>query len=437
VTFAKPTDTPGQPLNVIYAEHILQLIGVLTGQIDGGALQFLGQVAAPATAPTVTLSAGALNGSYEWGTYWITGAADGTGSYAVTGRTTPSPYSTAQALANQQGTVSIAGQAIPTGVVGWGVVRNQAGGGTWYEVPGSEQFMNNAGVMPTSFVDNVADGNLVTAAPATNTTGTYLSGYLRLDGGAPNPQTVLSSVKFGAASGGTYNGNIQTSKSDQYPALQWFSGTTLTNQIIVDVNGKIVYIDGEVVFRKAPNGAQTMLVDTNGNMALSGDANVYGLSTSVVGTFLFADNTGNNGIDILRTDGSNILYLLPWGKGTGANTTIDTVAIGTGGGTANLQVGGSIQANGNPVVEAPSGGTKIQSGAVSVGAGSNATATVTFPTAFSTTPVVVITPQAFTDEYSYAGGQFPFAVQNISSTGFQVIADQNTATAYSWIAIAN
>jgi hypothetical protein len=226
--FVNPTDTPGQPLNVIFAEHIKQLINVFTGQRDGGALTLLGQVAPPGTAPTVTLSAGTLNGSYEWGTYWITGIEDGAGGVSVTGRTTPSPYSAAQTLANQQGTVSIAGQAIPTGVVGWGVVRNQAGGATWYEVPGSEQFMNTVGNMPASYVDNTPDANLVTAAPASNTTGTTLTG-------------LVATIEAGTGIVVTQNGVIDTISLDA-------ATTALTKYLRTDNGAGVQTVPNEVDF---------------------------------------------------------------------------------------------------------------------------------------------------------------------------------------------
>jgi hypothetical protein len=153
------------------AADIQQLINILQALYDAGPLSFLGSVSAPSTAPTATLSSGSLNGSYQWGTYWITGIPNGSGGVNVTGRTTPSPYSTSISLTNQQGTVSISGQGIPQGVIGWGVVRNHAGGSVWYEVPGSEQF-NLSGLMPVTFIDNTSDANLITSAPSTNTTGT-------------------------------------------------------------------------------------------------------------------------------------------------------------------------------------------------------------------------------------------------------------------------
>ena len=153
------------------AADIQQLINILQAIYDAGPLHLLGAVPAPSAAPAVTLSSGSLNGSYQWGTYWITGIPNGAGGVNVTGRTTSSPYSTTQSLTNQQGTVSISGQGIPQGVIGWGVVRNHAGGSVWYEVPGSEQF-NLSGSIPVTFIDNTPDANLTTAAPSTNTTGT-------------------------------------------------------------------------------------------------------------------------------------------------------------------------------------------------------------------------------------------------------------------------
>lgn len=190
---------------------------MFTALWDGGALSFLGPVAGSASAPTVTLSAGSLNGSYEWGFYWITGIPDGTGAYNVTGRTTPSPYSTAQTLTNQEGVVSIAGIAIPTGVVGWGVVRNQAGGATWYEVPGSEQFLNASGAMPTTYTDDMADANLVTDAPATNTTGTSfteLFANLLVANGVATFEAGAKITTAGAAHSFTWQYNPTTNSLD-------------------------------------------------------------------------------------------------------------------------------------------------------------------------------------------------------------------------------
>lgn len=173
----KPTDQSGQPLNVIYAEDVGQFADLLTGIRDGGALSLLAPLVAPA-APSVTLQSGAITGTgYQWAVYWITGAMDGTNGAHIVGRT---PYGTltgAQSLTAQQATISISGLTAPTGAIGWGVARNKSPGGTtsgWYTVPGSEQFLSIAGTMPASFVDNVADGSLVSLAPTTNTTGTTL-----------------------------------------------------------------------------------------------------------------------------------------------------------------------------------------------------------------------------------------------------------------------
>lgn len=172
-----PTDQSGQPLNTVYAEDIQQLVNVLTGLADGGALSLLGPVTDPvAYTPGITLSAGSLTGAYKWAFYWITGLKDGTNTAHVTGRTLMSTPTATQNPSAQQGTVSISGITVPTGVIGWGVARTKAGGSTYYLVPGSEQFTSIAGTMPATFVDNVADGSLVTTVQASNTTGTSLGG---------------------------------------------------------------------------------------------------------------------------------------------------------------------------------------------------------------------------------------------------------------------
>lgn len=170
------------------AADLDQLVQSLVGALDGGAMSLLTPVSAPSAAPAVTLAAGSVTGTgYQWGTYWITGIPDGTGAYHVTGRTTISPLTAAQSMSAQEATVSIAGESLPTGVVGWGVVRNQSAGATWYEVPGSEQFLSLAGAMPTTYVDDTADADLVTPAPSSNTTGTSMEGIFSLSTGSAVP----------------------------------------------------------------------------------------------------------------------------------------------------------------------------------------------------------------------------------------------------------
>lgn len=207
--FYLPTDTAGQALNTVYAEDVAQLVRALTGQLDAGSLSLLGPVPAPSAAPTVTLAAGGVTGTgYQWGTYWITGIPDGTGTYHVTGRTTISPLTAAQALSAQEATVSIAGETVPTGAIGWGVVRNQSAGSTWCEVPGSEQFLSLAGAMPTTYVDDTPDADLVTDAPATNSTGTTLAAILSLLSGSSISGTVNGSARTWSSAGDTFDGPV-------------------------------------------------------------------------------------------------------------------------------------------------------------------------------------------------------------------------------------
>ena len=170
----KPTDRSGQPLNVVYAEDVSQLVDAFTGQRSVGALTPLGQIAVPAGAPTITLQSGSLTGAYKWEVYWIDGVMDGTNTPHINGRTTPGAATTTQNPASQQATVSIAALTPPTGVIGWGVARTLASGTTFLLVPGSEQFLSIAGTMPATFIDNTPDGSLVTPVQATNTTGTTI-----------------------------------------------------------------------------------------------------------------------------------------------------------------------------------------------------------------------------------------------------------------------
>lgn len=178
--FFKPTDTQGVPLNKVFAEDTNQLVNVLSGVADAGAMSLFAPVATPSSAPTVALASGGITGtSYQWGFYWITGIQDGRGTLTsnnVAGRTPYGTLTVAQSLSAQQATVSLPAGSPPTGAIGWGVARNKSGGATWYTVPGSEQFLNAVGNMPATFADNVSDASLVTLAPTLNTTGTTLPG---------------------------------------------------------------------------------------------------------------------------------------------------------------------------------------------------------------------------------------------------------------------
>lgn len=178
IAFYKSTDQIGQALNTVYAEDVGQLVDVFSGQRDAGAMSLLGPLPTPNQAPTTALAAGAITGTaYQWALYWITGIQDGTGAAHIQGRTPFGTLSGGQALTAQKATITLpGGLTVPTGAIGWGVARNKSAGATWYSVPGSEQFLSLVGSMPSSFLDNVVDGALVTLAPTANTTGTSLTG---------------------------------------------------------------------------------------------------------------------------------------------------------------------------------------------------------------------------------------------------------------------
>lgn len=172
----KPTNQAGQPLNTLYAQDIAQFINSLTGQMDVGGLSLLGPVTDPtAFTPAITLSTGGLTGAYKWAFYWITGIQDGVGGNHIVGRTLMGTPTTTQNPSSQRATVDISSAgAQPTGVIGWGVCRTKAGGSTYYLVPNSEQFLSGAGTLASTYVDNAADGTLVTTVQAVNTTGSTI-----------------------------------------------------------------------------------------------------------------------------------------------------------------------------------------------------------------------------------------------------------------------
>jgi hypothetical protein len=67
-------------------------------------------------------------------------------------------------------------------------------------------------------------------------------------------------VTVGASSGGTYNGNTHFSVSDQFPSIQWLSGSTGKTQLICNVNDASMYFDaaGGFNIRDSLNGTTVL-----------------------------------------------------------------------------------------------------------------------------------------------------------------------------------
>lgn len=200
-------------------------------------------------------------------------------------------------------------------------------------------------------------GHLNYAGTLPNSATTQLGGIQWRHGGngVLTESLYLTTNSTGGLTGGTYG-------VWSYPFGNWiyaFDPVTGTGHFYGAIgfnNASGIALNvGSNIFDQSTSGilgGGRMVIEAEGNELdiLNSAGSAYGSIMALaayfqnVGTVVFANNTGNNSIDILRTDGGSNLYLLPWGKGAGNNTTIDTVNIGGGGGTANLRVSGTISA---------------------------------------------------------------------------------------------
>jgi len=81
-------------------------------------------------------------------------------------------------------------------------------------------------------------------------------------GGITYLATETDEVRIGAASGGTYNGNTYIITDDQYPSVNFRTGTTISSRIYADVSGNDLYVDAEgtIVLRDYASGTPVNLV---------------------------------------------------------------------------------------------------------------------------------------------------------------------------------
>lgn len=114
-------------------------------------------------------------------------------------------------------------------------------------------------------------------------------------------------------------------------------------------------------------------------------------------------------------------------------------------GSGNVTFTGLVKAGGSyNLLQALSGGYKIQSGTVITSAtnGTAVNAQVTFPVAFSSAPVVFLTPVNSVNtsqigESTPANSYDPFSVYGASTTGFTIVSNQSGAFTYAWVAIGS
>ncbi|MDE3095767.1 MAG: hypothetical protein KGK07_07185 [Chloroflexota bacterium] len=193
------TVTPGA---ATMAADLNQLTDTLNGALDPGPITFAAPVAAPG-APSVTLAAGSLTGTFAWAAYWITGVLDGAGNHYTNATTAYGTATSGTALSSQEGVLS-APASPPSQAIGWGLCRTKDGGSTYYEI--ATAYKTTAGTWP-QITDNTADASLTVLAPTANTTGTIPT----FGSGAalPNAQALTA-----AESGGTARNVVQMDASD-------------------------------------------------------------------------------------------------------------------------------------------------------------------------------------------------------------------------------
>lgn len=142
--------------------------------------------------------------------------------------------------------------------------------------------------------------------------------------GATNGYYFAEPVRVGLVSGGTYNGNIYTSTSDQFPVFAWRSATTVKAQFVGDVSAQAVYLDAPGGFnvRDAVNGGNTVLATaTNQRVVITGSLN-RGAPVTKTGDFTVA--VGENWI-ISNRGATNTVTLPAAASYTGREIMVRTI----------------------------------------------------------------------------------------------------------------
>jgi hypothetical protein len=174
-------------------------------------------------------------------------------------------------------------------------------------------------------------------------------------GGVFTPRNTLDDgtgvAKFGAGTGGTYNGNILFGPADQFTTLQFKSGTTVKTQLLGDMATGNVYLDAtNFFFRNAPNsGANVLVIENSGRVATENNVLDDGVGNMSIAGPLFKA-TGGHDLNIAPysgkivgfTDSAVSEWLLRVNDSTGgASTKNNTLDDGNG----NMVVNGSVTTN--------------------------------------------------------------------------------------------
>lgn len=153
------------------SSDVNQLVQGLTGAIDIGVVSIAAPSANPTTAPTSSANGpGNLTGTYGWAFVDLTGDYDSAGNFHETGSTLLSPVSTALALSANAALVSLPSSTNSL-AKRRGIYRNLSTGSA---TTGPFYLVTTVDIGTLSVPDNTPDANLTTAAPTTNSTGSFL-----------------------------------------------------------------------------------------------------------------------------------------------------------------------------------------------------------------------------------------------------------------------
>ncbi len=327
-----------------YALDVDQYTNALQGTIDPGTITFAGPTAAPG-APSVTLAAGGLTGSWQWCAWWITGVpVGGSGTPNINGGTPAGTATATQTLSSQEAVLTVPA-SVPSTAVGCAFGRTTTGpGATFYVIPGATVYKTAAGAWP-QYTDNTPDASLTVVAPSTNTTGTPVTFGAGISGtgntGTLTPGTgILGTVNLWTA------GQESTAywKTEGAPAsstgegayLAWnVSGSTGETDFLNDKGGG----SGGWSWRQwnGSTWAQVAFLDQNGNLFITGAVSVpSGQSLYIGGASGYTQlSQPGTGVTVAGVDATLLAAQI---NGSPAQVAADT--------SGNLGVNGTLYAGG-------------------------------------------------------------------------------------------
>lgn len=270
-----------------YALDVDQFTNTLQGTIDPGPITLAGPTAAPG-APSVTLAAGSLSGSWQWCAWWITGVpVGGSGTPNVNGVTPAGTATATQTLSSQEAVLTVPASP-PSTAVGCAFGRTQTGPGTtFYVIPDATVYKTAAGAWP-QYTDNTPDSSLTTVVPSTNTTGT--------------PVTFGAGATFNAGISGTGNTGTLTAgtgilgTANTWSAAQTFGAVSILSGQSLYIGGAsgntqlsqpgtvvtVAGVDATLLAAQINGSPAQVAADTSGNLGINGTLYAGGVSASTL-----------------------------------------------------------------------------------------------------------------------------------------------------------